>query len=94
MSPFFALAILLLIPVWAGMFPGTSAEYVDSQEYNDEAPSDQVIATSLAEAGVRNIYAYDAQGQPLSSVQLFDQEGRPSSRLHGCRYRTSKAKTS
>lgn len=26
---------------------------------------------------VRNIYAYDAQGQPLQGVQLFDQEGRP-----------------
>lgn len=26
---------------------------------------------------VRNIYAYDAQGQPLRGVQLFDQEGRP-----------------
>jgi hypothetical protein len=26
---------------------------------------------------VRNIYAYDANGQPLSGVQLFDQAGRP-----------------
>ena len=26
---------------------------------------------------VRNIYAYDAQGQPLVGVQLFDQRGRP-----------------
>lgn len=26
---------------------------------------------------VRNIYAYDAEGQPLVGVQLFDQKGRP-----------------
>ena len=26
---------------------------------------------------VRNIYAYDAEGQPLQGVQLFDQQGRP-----------------
>jgi hypothetical protein len=26
---------------------------------------------------VRNIYAYDAQGQPLQGIQLFDQRGRP-----------------
>jgi hypothetical protein len=26
---------------------------------------------------VRNIYAYDADGQPLQGVQLFDQSGRP-----------------
>jgi hypothetical protein len=26
---------------------------------------------------VRNIYAYDAAGQPLHGVQLFDQKGRP-----------------
>ena len=26
---------------------------------------------------VRNIYAYDAGGQPLTGVQLFDQKGRP-----------------
>jgi hypothetical protein len=28
-------------------------------------------------AVVRNIYAYDAAGQPLHGVQLYDQEGRP-----------------
>ena len=26
---------------------------------------------------VRNIYAYDSEGQPLQGVQLFDQKGRP-----------------
>lgn len=26
---------------------------------------------------VRNVYAYDAAGQPLQGVQLYDQEGRP-----------------
>ncbi len=26
---------------------------------------------------VRNLYAYDADGQPLQGVQLFDQKGRP-----------------
>jgi hypothetical protein len=26
---------------------------------------------------VRNVYAYDAEGQPLQGVQLFDQQGRP-----------------
>ena len=26
---------------------------------------------------VRNVYAYDADGQPLQGVQLFDQQGRP-----------------
>ena len=26
---------------------------------------------------VRNIYAYDTEGQPLVGVQLFDQKGRP-----------------
>ena len=26
---------------------------------------------------IRNIYAYDAEGQPLQGVQLYDQKGRP-----------------
>jgi hypothetical protein len=39
--------------------------------------SDQPARLQLGRDVVRNIYAYDANGQPLQGVQLFDQKGRP-----------------
>jgi hypothetical protein len=40
-------------------------------------PSDQPARLQHGRDVVRNIYAYDAAGQPLQGVQLFDQQGRP-----------------
>ncbi|HET6940368.1 MAG TPA: hypothetical protein VFI19_17250 [Nocardioides sp.] len=40
-------------------------------------PSNQPARLQHGRDVVRNIYAYDAAGQPLQGVQLFDQQGRP-----------------
>jgi len=43
------------------------------------APSDSYVSPGLVQNGeqVTNIFAYDAAGQPLPDVQLFDQDGQP-----------------
>ena len=43
------------------------------------APSDSYVSPGLVQNGeqVTNIFAYDAEGQPLPDVQLFDQDGQP-----------------
>jgi hypothetical protein len=49
-----------------------------SQRYADESAND-LSNTGLLENGnqVTNVFAYDAAGNPLSDVQLFDQDGKP-----------------
>ncbi len=66
------LAVVLLLPMLAFY---TSA----SDGYSDPAAFEQPVAPGLAANGspVTNVYAYDAAGQRLSDVRLYDQYGQP-----------------
>lgn len=66
-------ALALLAPL---SFSGDGSQvesYAAAVPYRD--PAKQVLHNG--KDVVRNIYAYDAAGQPLVGVQLFDQKGRP-----------------
>ena len=68
----------ILLPFLVGDVLSDSGYDPYAEEYYDDVPSGYGdIGHALEEAGVSNIYAYDAQGQPLVDVQLFDQDGRP-----------------
>jgi HAAS domain-containing protein len=62
----------LVAPVVLGQFPGAGAyDYSDELSYRP-SPGLQDRGTF-----VTNVFPYDAQGRPLTGVQLFDQDGRP-----------------
>lgn len=63
-------AIVALLPVMAAA-DDWSSSYVD--EVYNPAPA----GTSIDGEQVSNIFAFDAEGNPLTGVQLFDQRGRP-----------------
>ena len=65
---------LLVAPVILGQFPGSGA-----YAYADLAGDAGVPAAGIQTRGgyVTNVFPYDAQGRPLTGVQLFDQAGRP-----------------
>ena len=67
-----ALALLALIPL--AITTGTAAGYVDESSYGT---SYQQPGLSLDGKQVTNLFAYDAEGNLLDRVQLFDQEGKP-----------------
>jgi hypothetical protein len=64
------LAVLTLPLAWA-----VAAGPGPSQVWTDPSPS----VTGLSQGGVPvgNVFPYDAQGHPMSGVQLFDQNGQP-----------------
>jgi hypothetical protein len=64
------LAVLALVPV---LVTATANRYVDGDSYVSDSPSGLV---NNGEA-VSNVFPYDAQGHPLTGVQLYDQNGRP-----------------
>jgi hypothetical protein len=68
-----AFAVLVLPVVLDSVGPGYTEGY--DAGYADVAP----VRPGLMDRGawVRNVFAYDAQGRPLTGVQLFDQDGRP-----------------
>jgi hypothetical protein len=59
-------------PLVLGQFPGAGT-------YLDEGGGYSVPARGIQDRGmyVTNVFPYDAQGKPLTGVQLFDQDGRP-----------------
>ena len=67
----------ILLPFLVGDVLSDSGYDPYAEEYYDVPSGYGDIGHALEEAGVSNIYAYDAQGQPLVDVQLFDQDGRP-----------------
>ncbi len=76
--------VLLALNVFAVVVPLTFAGDGSQQFRNSGAtavavPARQPGADVLRHGRevVRNIYAYDVDGQPLQGVQLFDQQGRP-----------------
>jgi hypothetical protein len=76
------LAINIILVVCAPFIIAGTATTVNngwySQAYPDDSGSD-LSGTGLLENGsqVSNIFAYDAQGNALTDVQLFDQDGKP-----------------
>lgn len=50
---------------------------VYTQEYADSVPDNSNDGLTENGSQVSNIFAYDAQGNPLTNVQLFDQDGKP-----------------
>ncbi len=72
-----ALAVLLLVHV-VDSFPSSS--YVNEMDHpNASGMFRPYKQPGLLNDGrtVRNVFAYDAQGQPLQGVQLYDQTGKP-----------------
>ncbi|RIJ53165.1 hypothetical protein DZG00_02035 [Clavibacter lycopersici] len=67
-----ALALLALIPL--AITTGTEAGYVDESSYGT---SYEQPGLSLDGKQVTNLFAYDAEGDLLDRVQLFDQDGEP-----------------
>ncbi len=65
------IAAVVILPVLA-----SAGWWGSSTTYIDDGPS---VPQGLALDGapVQNIYAYDAAGNPLTGVQLFDPDGRP-----------------
>jgi hypothetical protein len=48
-----------------------------SSNYAESFPDQSSSGLTLDGSEVSNVFAYDAQGNPLSDVQLFDQDGKP-----------------
>jgi len=71
-SAFTALVLLALFP--------TLLNELAVREYNDPGASVSYVeqpGLSLDGKQVTNVFAYDAEGNPLERVQLFDQDGEP-----------------
>jgi len=68
-----ALALVALIPLSVGQAGQSS--YVD----HSSSPSSSYVPQELTLDGTRvgNVFAYDAEGNLLDRVQLFDQDGKP-----------------
>ncbi len=63
---------VLMTPVVLGQFPASGTWADQSHGYSEPDPG-------LMNQGqyVRNVYPFDAQGDPLTGVQLFDENGNP-----------------
>jgi hypothetical protein len=75
-----ARAVLLGLNALAVVAPLTftgDGSQVESYSYAVATPTPGKPVLRSGKDVVRNIYPYDAAGQPLVGVQLFDQEGRP-----------------
>jgi hypothetical protein len=71
-------ALVIAFPSVLSAFPGAwdSHRLSDGAIYNDGRQS---FPPGLRDGNhyVRNVFAYDAEGRPLTGVQLYDQKGRP-----------------
>ena len=67
------LAVLALLPVAAMADAWSADDYFYDDAYGAASDSRGI---TLDGRSVSNIYPYDAEGQPLEGVQLFDQDGR------------------
>ncbi|WP_248582269.1 hypothetical protein [Nocardioides sp. InS609-2] len=65
-------AVCMVFPVF-GSLPNATWAQIDSG-YTDTAYSTGITSNG---SDVSNIYPYDADGQPLTGIQLFDQYGAP-----------------
>ncbi|MEP6843885.1 MAG: hypothetical protein ABJA11_10200, partial [Pseudolysinimonas sp.] len=77
-----ALNVVLVIAVpfvLAGWVGQLNDAYYNQQYFDSMGNNSDMSANGLTENGyqVTNIFAYDAQGNPLTHVQLYDQDGKP-----------------
>ncbi len=72
------LVALLLVPLVVTR-AATELIGIGHDRARDAAPVDSVVRPGLTQDGerIRNIFAYDAQGRPLTDVRLYDQSGDP-----------------
>jgi hypothetical protein len=72
------LNLLAILAPLAFHYPGSRPYVVETVQraVPVQRPGDHPVLRSGRDV-VRNVYAYDAEGQPLQGVQLFDQQGRP-----------------
>lgn len=66
------IAVVALLPVL-----GAAAAQGDRVYYSYDEPAQDLTGVYLNGTQVTNIFGYNADGKPLSGVQLFDQDGRP-----------------
>ncbi|MCW2780050.1 MAG: hypothetical protein JWR35_499 [Marmoricola sp.] len=72
------LTAVVLTPTVLSQFPA-SGQTVENHFYYQSTESTTIAPSTLisGDKGVTNVFPYDAQGHPLTGVQLFDQDGRP-----------------
>lgn len=70
------LAVLLLPVATVTLADAQSSRFAQGGPYSDYSWTEEQGVLNHGQQ-VCNIAAYDAEGQPLSGVQLFDQAGRP-----------------
>ncbi len=68
-------AVIALLPVLAAADSWGASDYSYGDSYDGDPGTSQGM--TLGGESVTNIFAYGADGKPLSNVQLFDQNGRP-----------------
>ena len=69
---------VVVLPVVASSFPDAwSSHQLANGGYYADAREDHGPGLMAGNRYVRNVFAYDAQGNPLTGVQLYDQKGRP-----------------
>ncbi|PPF70055.1 hypothetical protein C5E16_03845 [Clavibacter michiganensis] len=73
-----ALSLVVLVPV--ALTDSASDGYVDESTYS---PPYQEPGLSLDGKAIANLFAYDAEGDLLDRVQLFDQDGEPVTTVSG-----------
>jgi hypothetical protein len=69
-AAFNLIAVLLLLPMMFASFGDSSPDYYGG-EYEPSA------GLNTGGEQVVNVFPYDAEGRPLTGVQLYDQNGRP-----------------
>lgn len=69
---------VVVLPVVESSFPDAwSSHRLANGGYYADAREDHGPGLMAGNRYVRNVFAYDAQGNPLTGVQLYDQKGRP-----------------
>ena len=69
---------LVVLPVVVSSFPDAwSSHRLANGGYYADAHEFHGPGLMVGNHYVRNVFAYDAQGNPLTGVQLYDQKGRP-----------------
>ncbi len=69
-------AAIALVPVtlWLYGSSGGDVYYGSPETVYEEVPMDGVVVDGMA---VSNLFVYDAEGNPLEGVQIYDDRGRP-----------------
>lgn len=68
---------IVVAPVVLGQFPGSGSEIFEAGAVTPGAGGTTGPGLMVNDRFVENVYPYDAQGRPLTGVQLYDQNGRP-----------------